>query len=64
MGGDSYPFFDYVIELMASESEEIAAMALRFVSQTFSIENEHLVNVALQHDVLNKYKKMLGCRSA
>ena len=44
------------IDLMKSRDSEIHANALRFVSQCFSADEPHLIDIALSRDVLSNFE--------
>ena len=47
------------IELMKSRDSGIHANALRFVSQCFSADVPHLIDIALSRDVLGNFEQLL-----
>ena len=51
------------IDLMKSRNSAIHAEALRFVSQCFSTDEPHLIDIALSRDVLTNFKELLGSTS-
>lgn len=63
--GDKSEMFAAVIELMDGNSnsasgKDLACMALRFVSQVCSQDNDSLVDLAIQRGVLFHYESLLA----
>ena len=59
--GDKSEMFIAVVELMESSesNRDLAVMALRFVSQVFSQDNDSLVDQAIERGVLFSYLSIL-----
>ena len=51
------------INMMTHSNTAIHSNALRFVSQCFVSDNEHLVDVAINMNVLNNYNELLQSTS-
>lgn len=55
----SEQLFSKVVDLMAHRNVDLHTPATRFVSQCFSSESTHLIDSALERDVLQNYYNLL-----